>query len=64
MDFETLVHRVRGEFLEMPGLMLTLPQAQRLWGMERELCGRVVTTLIGSAFLRRTPSGVIMRADA
>jgi hypothetical protein len=24
--------RVRGEYLEMPGLSLTEPQAQRLWG--------------------------------
>lgn len=28
--------RVRGEFLEMPGLRLTMPQARRLWGLEEE----------------------------
>ncbi len=64
MELETLVRRVRSEFLEMPGLHLTFPQAQRLWGMERELCERVIHALIGDAFLRRTSSGVIMRADA
>ena len=31
-----LVHRVRGEFLEMPGLRLTRAQAQRLWGLDEE----------------------------
>jgi hypothetical protein len=29
---EALLHRVYGEFLEMPGLRLTCQQAQRLWG--------------------------------
>jgi hypothetical protein len=30
----SLVERVRAEFIEMPGLHLTLPQAARLWGLE------------------------------
>ena len=64
MEFETLIRRVRGEFLEMPGLRLTFTQAQRLWGLEREICERVVTALIGDAFLRRTSSGAITRSDA
>jgi len=63
MELETLVRRVRSEFLEMPGLHLTFAQAQRLWGIERELCERVVGLLIGDAFLRRTPTGAIVRAD-
>ena len=64
MELETLVRRVRGEFLEMPGLQLTVAQAQRLWGIERDLCERVVGALIGDAFLRRTPTGAIARLDA
>jgi hypothetical protein len=64
MEFEALIRRVRSEFNEMPGLHLTFSQAQRLWGLERELCERVVSALVGDAFLRRTPSGAIMRADA
>jgi hypothetical protein len=64
MEFETLIRRVRSEFLEMPGLHLTFSQAQRLWGLEQEICERVVTALIGDAFLRRTASGAIRRADA
>ena len=32
MESPTLVDRVRGEFMEMPGLQLTMAQAARLWG--------------------------------
>ena len=31
---ERLIRRVRAEFLEMPGLCLTIDQAQRLWSLE------------------------------
>jgi hypothetical protein len=31
MDLEATINRVRNEFLEMPGLRLSLPQAMRLW---------------------------------
>ena len=64
MEFEALVRRVRGEFLEMPGLSLTMAQAERLWGLEQEVCRRVIGALIGSEFLRRTATGTIARADA
>ena len=55
---------MRGEFLEMPGLVLTFPQAERLWGLEQDLCRQVINALIGSEFLRCTPTGTIARADA
>ena len=31
---QEVVRRIRGEFLEMPGLRLTLDQARRLWRLE------------------------------
>lgn len=64
MEFDDLVRRVRGEFLEMPGLTLTFPQAERLWGIEKDLCRQVIDVLIGADFLRRTSAGTIARADA
>ena len=64
MELEVLMRRVRGEFLEMPGLSLTFAQAVRLWGLERELCERVINALVSAAFLRRTSAGAIMRVDA
>src|ERR1043166_4634842 len=35
---ERLVRQIRAEFLEMPGLCLTIEQAQRLWSLERPTC--------------------------
>jgi len=58
-----LADRVRGEFLEMPGLQLTMPQAARLWGMEQAACRAVVDALVEASFLRWTPGGKIARAE-
>lgn len=62
-DFQQVVERVRGEFLEMPGLRLTIPQAARLWGLDLPSCEAVVDVLVRCAFLQRTASGVVARAD-
>jgi hypothetical protein len=63
LEFEKLVERVRGEFLEMPGLRLTMPQAARLWGLDPPSCEAVVDALVRCAFLQRTASGAVARAD-
>ena len=62
MESATLVERVRGEFIEMPGLQLTMPQAARLWGLDITACRNVVDVLVESAFLRWTDGGKIVRA--
>lgn len=49
-----LCTRIIGEFLEMPGLNVTIPQACRLWSIDRPQCVRVLDTLLGSGFLRRS----------
>ena len=54
---------VRGEYNEMPGLNLTKPQAQRLWGLDLPTCDRVLSTLIHDHFLRLTTDGQYARAD-
>ena len=64
MDLENIVSRVREEFREMPGLRLTLAQATRLWGLERETTHAVIEQLVACAFLRWTPSGSITRAGS
>ena len=58
-----LVGRIRAEFLEMPGLRLTITQASRLWGLDEGSCKRVIDVLIGASFLRWTPSGAVARAE-
>src|SRR5262245_46553722 len=49
--YQALLKRIRGEFLEMPGLRLTLAQAQRLFGVERALCKVVLDALVDTNFL-------------
>lgn len=63
MHVSALVDRVRGEFNEMPGLQLTIPQAARLLGIEPEACRSVIDQLVASEFLRKTPAGTIVRVD-
>ena len=46
-----LRERVRGEYLEMPGLRLTLAQAARLFDLELRLCSRVLETLVADGIL-------------
>jgi hypothetical protein len=57
---EGLVRRVRAEFLEMPGLCLTIEQAQRLWSLDAETCERLLNSLINSRFLHRTDHGLFV----
>ena len=63
-ELSAIVNRVRAEFIEMPGLRLTMPQAARLWGLDPCACQKVVDALVGTAFLRRTATGVVMRVEA
>jgi hypothetical protein len=61
LEFHAVVERVRCEFLEMPGLQLTVPQAARLWGLDDGSCEAVIDALIRSAFLKRNESGAVAR---
>ena len=51
---DQILRRIRNEFVEMPGLRLTIKQAQRLWGLNEETCGQVIQLLVESRFLCRT----------
>ena len=66
-QFETrhaLRHRVAAEFIEMPGLQLTLPQAWRLFALRSDVCLRVLMELSEGGVLRRTPDGQFALRDA
>ena len=43
--------RVSSEFLEMPGLRLTVVQAARLFSLDRERCRRLLESLVQSGEL-------------
>jgi hypothetical protein len=61
MSFAALVDRVRGEFVEMPGLELTLAQAVRLWTLGVDDCRHVIDSLVDVGFLKWTPRRTIVR---
>jgi DNA-binding IclR family transcriptional regulator len=54
---------VRAEFLEMPGLRLTLAQACRLWGLPPDTTRALLAELVAEGLLRRTADGTFCRAD-
>jgi len=58
-----VLRRVKGEYLEMPGLRLTIAQAQRLWGLDRSVCDALLGALVEAKFLFRTRDGAFVRAD-
>jgi hypothetical protein len=55
--------RVRGEYIEMPGLRLTSAQAQRLWGLDRAACDALLGALVEAKFLLRTRDGAFVRSE-
>src|SRR5712691_11176207 len=60
---DDVLRRVQGEFLEMPGLCLTPPQARRLWGLDAAACDALLTALVDAKFLFRTRDGAFMRVE-
>jgi len=61
MSFAAVVDRVRAEFVEMPGLELTLAQAVRLWTLGVDDCRHVIDSLVDVGFLKWTPRRTIVR---
>jgi hypothetical protein len=43
--------RIRSEYIEMPGLVLTLPQAARLWGLGTQRAAELLDVLLDAGFL-------------
>ena len=57
MSVIELLRVVQAEYLEIPGLHLTKPQAQRLWGLDPYTCDALLDTLVAARFLRCTERG-------
>ena len=60
---QEVVSRIRGEFMEMPGLRLTPEQARRLWRLDETSCEAVLGALVDARFLARTRDGAFVRDD-
>jgi hypothetical protein len=56
-----LLQRVRGEYLEMPGLRLTTEQAKRLWSLDLRTCRSILDALVEAKFLARSRDGKYCR---
>ena len=54
---------IRAEYLEIPGLRLTQPQVQRLWGLDLVTSEALLSALVEVNFLRRTRHDAYVRAD-
>jgi hypothetical protein len=52
-----LVRRVHAEFLDMPGLTLSVAQAARLFGLPAPVCARVFGELLDESLLCLTAAG-------
>ena len=57
----SLLNRARAEYLEMPGLSLTVAQAARLLGIDAHQSERVLAQLVDTGLLRRNDKGAYLR---
>jgi hypothetical protein len=58
---EEILARVRAEFEELGGLNLTVPQAERLFGLRDDICVRVLDALAREGLLCRSPNNRYLR---
>jgi hypothetical protein len=63
-DVSTWLTRIEAEYREMPGMRLTEPQIQRLWGLDGITCAEVIEALLTEHILTKTRHGAYVRADA
>jgi hypothetical protein len=57
------VQLIRAEYLEIPGLSLTMQEVQRLWGLDLVTSEAVLAALVDVKFLRRNAHQAYVRAD-
>jgi len=58
---EQALERIRAEFLEMPGMKLTIEQVQRLCGIDGSMCRVVLDSLVEAKFLYIKSDGTYVR---
>ena len=57
LSFEQLISRIKGEYIEMPGLWLTPDQGARLWSLDRAQCEELLVALVNDGFLAARGDG-------
>jgi hypothetical protein len=61
-EWDTCLSRVRAEFWEMPGLALSVAQAQRLWSLDGTIVERLFAELVAKGELRQLTDRRFVRA--
>jgi hypothetical protein len=61
---DSLVDRIRAEYIEQPGLRLTEAQASRLWRLDEPTTRYALAELTGDAFLSRSEDGRYARPSS
>ena len=56
--------RIRSDFDEMPGLCVTLTQAQRLWSLDESTCVVALDDLMSEGYLRKAMVGIVRYVKA
>jgi hypothetical protein len=56
--------RIRSDFEEMPGLSVTLTQAQRLWSLDESTCVVALNDLMSEGYLRMAMAGMVRYVKA
>jgi hypothetical protein len=56
-----VLERLQAEYLEMPGMRLTVQQVQRLCGVERTICQWALDSLVSTKFLSLKADGTYCR---
>ena len=64
VDIHDWLAVIRAEYHEIPGLSLTKPQVQRLWGLDDVTCRTALEALEATKFLRRTADNRYVRERA
>ena len=59
-DAGATLWRIRGEYMEMPGLKLTVAQAARLWHLDQPSIEQLLNVLVADGLLHRTTAGAYL----
>ena len=57
------LRRIRAEYLELPGVVLTESQVKRLWGLDGGTCRVLLDELVQAGFLKQTRTNGYVRAS-
>ncbi len=54
---DEMLRRIHCDYLEMPDLRLSRPQAQRVWQLDEHTCTQLLESLTEDGFLQRSHDG-------